>query len=157
MIRRPLWQLRLVDGLYAVDVLPPPECSTMVHLRGEIGPGMPAFGVVATREMEGQSLHALALRLATSCRETIEPRPVTVVGSTDAYRLDGTIDMGEGLTPDGIERIVTIVALARGHIVSLTLRTSPADPVADAVERIAGSFELIGPDPATPSRPRRDG
>lgn len=147
MIRRSHWQLRLVDGLYAVDVSPPPECTTMVHLRGEIEPGMPAFGVVATRDAGSDSLHALALRLATSYREVPEPRPFAVVGSTESYRLDGTIDMGEGLTEDGIERIATIVALRHGRIASLTLRTRPADAVAETIERIAGSFELIGPDP----------
>jgi hypothetical protein len=136
------WSLELPDGLRAVVVDPPPECTSMVHLRGEIAPDAPAFGVVSTQERD-PSARAAAHRLAASCEPPWpEPRSVVVAGARDAFRFDGRFDIEEGLTADGIERIALVVAARRRDLVVLTLRTRPQDGVAAAIDRLMASLVL---------------
>jgi hypothetical protein len=136
------WSLELPDGLRAVVVDPPPECTSMVHLRGEIAPGAPAFGVVSTQERD-PGARAAARRLAASCEPPLpEPRAVSVAGARDAFRFDGRFDIEEGLTADGIERLALIVAARRRDLVVLTVRTRPEDDVAAAIDQLMASLEV---------------
>lgn len=137
------WRLELPEGMYEVRVSAPPECTSMAHLRGEIAPGAPVFGVLSTSEASEESALRVAKRLAGSWTETEGPRATSVHGSPRAARVDGLIDWErEGLTDDGVERIVSVVAELREEIVVLTLRTRPNDPVAPEIERVVGSFDL---------------
>jgi len=136
------WRLEPPAGLRVVVVGPPPECTSMAHLRGEIAPGAPAFGVVSTQERD-RSARACARRLAASCEAPQpEPRAVAVAGARGAWRFDGRFDIEEGLTPDGIERIAVVVAARRRDLVVLTVRTRPGDDVTGAVDRLIASFAV---------------
>lgn len=114
----------------------------MSHLRGEIAPQAPLFGVVSTSRRERGSAADRAAQLAASFTAPCEPRAVEVPGSRRAARVDGLIDMGEGLSEDGIERIVTVVAELRKHFAVLTIRTRPRDAVEAAVDAVVASFRV---------------
>jgi ribulose-bisphosphate carboxylase large chain len=114
----------------------------MDHLRGELVPGAPVFGVLSTRPRRGESPTDLARRLAAEFLEPSSARAARVAGSGAAARVDGQIDMGEGLAEDGIERIAIVVAEAGDELVTLTVRTRPTDPVADAVDDLLASLRL---------------
>jgi hypothetical protein len=69
--------------------------------------------------------------------------PIEVTGAHGARRLDGTIDLGEGVSEDGIDRIAAIVAAGRRALVLLIIRTRPADEAAAEVEHAIRSFALL--------------
>ena len=75
-------------------------------------------------------------------RETVSPRLVAVPGSSHAERLDGLTD---GDSPAEPQTLVMILATAGDELVTLSIRSWPRDDLAREVERIAGSFEIIGP------------
>jgi hypothetical protein len=114
----------------------------MAHLRGEIAQDAPVFGVLGTRERSRGSAPQLASKLASEFVEPGEPRKVRVSGSLRAARVDGLIDMGEGLSEDGIERISIVVAELRREFVILTIRTRPSDDIEDAVDELIDSFSV---------------
>lgn len=138
------WILNLPAGMYEVRVPPPPECTAMAHLRGEIAAGSPVFGVLSTRARDGRALESFATHLSESLIDVVR-EPFQVAGSDAAVRLHGRIDMGEGLTADGIERIDVVIAEAGSELIALTLRTRPLDPVGELVESILRSLELGSP------------
>jgi hypothetical protein len=149
------WRLELPPGLRVVVVSPPPECTSMAHLRGEIAPGAPALGVVSTQERD-RSARACVRRLAASFEPPHpEPRAAAVAGARGAWRIDGRLDMEEGLTADGIERIAVVVAARRHDLVVLTVRTRPDDDVGDAVDRLIASFAVR--EPSGPRAPEGHG
>jgi hypothetical protein len=136
------WRLQLPAGAYAVRVSAPPECSSMTHLRGEIAAGAPCFGVVSTRARGSASAAELAAKLAEAFVQPNAPRGVLVEGSRNAARVDGLIDMEEGLSHDGIERIAILVAELSHEFIVLTIRTRPCDIVESAVDAVITSFSI---------------
>jgi hypothetical protein len=136
------WRVTLPDGAAEVAVPAPPECTRMAHLRGEIAPACPFFGVLSTSERHRQSAWERARDLGAGFVEPAEPARASVAGARRAARVDGRIDMEEGLTADGIERISVVVAETAREFVVLTVRTRPEDPVEGAVEAILGSFRV---------------
>jgi hypothetical protein len=48
----------------------------------------------------------------------------------EGRRIDGTMDLGEGVSEEGIDRVATIVAAGRRALVLLRIRTRPADEAA---------------------------
>lgn len=82
----------------------------------------------------------LAAQLADAFADASEPRKLAVRGSRRAARVDGLIDMGEGLSEDGIERISTVVAELPNEFVVLTIRTRPSDAVDHAIDAVIASF-----------------
>jgi hypothetical protein len=137
------WRLTLPRGAYEVPVSPPPECSSMTHLRGELSSGAPFFGVVSTRDLGGQTLHGLCRDLARSIVSGVAPRKVAVPGTRAALRVDGLIDMEEGLTEDGVERITVVVGQTDAYFILLTLRSRPQDAVGTVIEDVVASFGVV--------------
>jgi hypothetical protein len=130
--------------MYEVLVDPPPECTAMSHLRGEIAPGAPVFGVLTTQERSGGSAEKRAAELARPFVEPCEPRRVQVSGSRRAARVDGRIEMEEGLSEDGVERISIVVAELKREFAVLTVRTRPRDAVERVVDGLMASFGVRG-------------
>ena len=60
---------------------------------------------------------------------------IAVEGAHGARRIDGLVDLGEGVSADGIDRVATVVAAGRRALVLLSIRTRPADEAAAEVER----------------------
>ncbi len=115
----------------------------MAHIRGEIGPSSPAMVIVSSRERRDTTIPRIARKLAAAFLEPVpEPRSVVVPGTKQAVRVDGLIDMEEGLGEDGVERITIVVAARRGDAVARTIRTRPGDDVSDAVEALTRSFAV---------------
>jgi hypothetical protein len=114
----------------------------MDHLRGELAPGAPFFGVLTSRRADSRTLEELMAHLARSIVSGRLPRRVHVSGADEAWRIDGLIDVEEGLTDDGIERITVVAASARAHFVTVTLRTRPQDAVGVAVDEAVASFAV---------------
>ena len=69
--------------------------------------------------------------------------PIDVAGAHGARRIDGTADVGEGVSEDGIDRIATVVAAGRRAFVLLSIRTRPADEAAAEIERAIRSLALL--------------
>jgi hypothetical protein len=133
------WALAVPPGMVARIVNPPPECTSMVHVRGEIVPDAPAFAIVSTRA--GVTVSRLAKKLAGSLMAPRNPpRAIAVPGTKHAVRVDGLIEMEEGLSADGVERITIVITARRHDVLVLTVRTRPNDDVRDAVESLVGSF-----------------
>ena len=136
------WSLSLPPGAYRVPVRAPPECSTMVHLRGELPPGALFFGVVTTRPLGLWTVQAFASHITKSVVAREGPRQVEVPGSSSAVRRDGIIDFEDEPSEEDVWRITVIVAEAAGELVTLSLRTRPEDAVAEAVEEVVASFAV---------------
>ena len=75
-------------------------------------------------------------------RETVSPRSITVPGSSRAERLDG---LTHGDSPAEPQTLVMIFATALDELATLSIRSWPRHDLAREVERIVGSFEIIGP------------
>ena len=75
-------------------------------------------------------------------RKTVSPRSVGVPGSSRAERLEG---LTHGDSPAESQTLVMIFATALDEIATLSIRSWPRDDLAREVERIVGSFEIIGP------------
>lgn len=134
------WALVVPPGMSARTVNPPPECTSMAHVRGEIAPGAPATAIVSTRA--GVTVSRLAQTLAEACLTPARSRTATIPGATHAARVDGLIEMEEGVSQDGIERIAIVVAERGSGVVVLTVRTRPSDGVMAEVEALIASFEI---------------
>jgi hypothetical protein len=134
--------LDLPDGMTARVVGPPPECTSMAHIRGDLAASAPAVIIVTSRALRDTSVRALARKLAGSFTTPTEPQPIDVPGTNRSLRVDGLIEIEEGLTEDWIERIAIVVAARRDEAITLTVRTRPADDVAGAVEALIASFAI---------------
>ena len=75
-------------------------------------------------------------------QETVSPRSVAVPGSPRAERLDG---LTHGDSPAESQTLVMIFATAVDTVATLSIRSWPRHDLAREVERIVGSFEIIGP------------
>lgn len=114
----------------------------MSHLRGSLPDGSPAFGVVTSKARKGMCALDYASELGRCFLKPATPAPTEVIGATAAARVDGRIDMEEGMSHDGIERIALIVAETDTELFGLSIRTRPVDAVESEVDRILSSFVL---------------
>ena len=96
---------------------------------------MPAKGATLRSEMR---------RLGAGFREPPgDGTPIDVAGAHGARRIDGTIDLGEGVSEDGVDRVATVVAAGRRALVLLSIRTRPADEAAAEIERTIRSLTVL--------------
>src|SRR5262245_12959429 len=116
----------------------------MFLLRGWLHDSAPATLVVTTRPRKGVTLRAEARRLGAGfVAPPGEGDEIEVAGAHGARRIDGLIDLGEGVSADGIDRVATIVAAGRRALIVLTIRTRPADEAAAEVERTIRSLRVL--------------
>jgi len=102
--------------------------------------------IVSTRRRTGTTLHRACEKIAAGFRDgPHESREVDVRGAKGARRVDGLIDLEEGLgePPDWTERFTVVVAAATRELVLLTVRRRPEADLAGAVEDVVASFELF--------------
>ena len=140
------WALEVPAGILGRAVEPPSDSlyDSMFILRGWLHDSAPATLVVTTRPRKGVTLRAEARRLGAGFEQPPgEGTAIEVAGAHGARRIDGTIDLGEGVSEDGIDRVATIVAAGRRRLVLLSIRTRPADEAAAEVERTIRSFALL--------------
>jgi hypothetical protein len=140
------WELEVPEGVLGHAVDPPPDSpyDSMFVMRGWLHDTAPATLVVTTRPRKGVSLRTEMRRLGASVRSPPEDgTPVEVEGAHGARRIDGVIDLGEGVSEDGIDRIAIVVAAGRRSLVLLSIRTRPADEAAAEVERAIRSLTLL--------------
>ena len=79
---------------------------------------------------------------ATLFRQAQSPQSIVVPGSPRAERLDGVAQLGNPAEP---ETLTMVFAVARDELVTLSIRSWPREDLDREVERILGSFEIIGP------------
>jgi hypothetical protein len=140
------WELEVPEGVLGRPVDPPPDSpyDSMFILRGWLHDTAPATIVVTTRRRRGVSLRTEVRRLGAAVRPAPEDgTPVEVEGAKGARRIDGVVDMGEGVSEDGVDRIAMVVAAGRRSLVLLSIRTRPADEAAAEVERTIRSLTLL--------------
>jgi hypothetical protein len=75
-------------------------------------------------------------------RDTVSPRSVPIPGTARAERVDG---LTHGDSPAEPQTLVMIFATTLGEVATLSIRSWPRHDLAREVERIVGSFEIIGP------------
>jgi hypothetical protein len=93
--------------------------------------------------VDGRSL-AESVRARTALfRQARSPRSIVVPGSPRAERLDGLTQLGNPAEP---QTLTMVFAIARDERVTLSIRSWPRDDLGREVERILGSFEIIGHD-----------
>ena len=125
---------------------PPPECRSMAIVRGEVAPDAPAVVILTARSRSGVTVRAFARTFTASFTEPPgEGRSVRVAGARSAIRLDGLIEIEEGLSEDSIERIALVLAATAHEFVTLTVRTRPDDRVSEAVQELVASFTVRAP------------
>jgi hypothetical protein len=140
------WELEVPEGILGRAVEPPSDSpyDSMFILRGWLHDTAPATLVVTTRRRKGVSLRTEVRRLGASVRPPPDDgTPVEVEGAHGARRIDGVVDLGEGVSEDGVDRIAMIVAAGRRSLVLLSIRTRPADEAAAEVERTIRSLKLL--------------
>jgi len=129
----PAWELEVPAGILGRSVDPPADSpyDSMFILRGWLHDSAPATLVVTTRPRKGVTLRSEMRRLGAGFQEPPgDGTPIEVAGAHGARRIDGTIDLGEGVSEEGIDRVATIVAAGRRALVLLRIRTRPADEAA---------------------------
>jgi hypothetical protein len=128
----------------AFEPRPDSPYDSMFVMRGWLSDSAPATLVVTTRPRAGVTLRSEARRLGAGFEQPPGAgTPIEVTGAHGARRLDGTIDGGEGVSENGIDRIAAIVAAGRRALVLLSIRTRPADEAAAEVERAIRAFALL--------------
>jgi hypothetical protein len=140
------WELEVPAGIIGRAVEPPSESpyDSMFILRGWLNETAPATLVVTTRARKGVTLRSEARRLGAGFEQPPgDGTAIEVAGAHGARRIDGTIDLGEGVSEDGIDRVATIVAAGRRALVLLSIRTRPVDEAAAELERALRSFALL--------------
>jgi hypothetical protein len=140
------WAIEVPEGMIgrAVDPAPDSPYDSMFLMRGWLDEVAPATLVVTTRPRRGTTLRGEARRLGERFEQPPgEGSPIEVDGAHGARRIDGTIDLGEGVSADGIDRISVVVAAGRRALVLLTARTRPADEVARELEAAIRSFRVL--------------
>jgi hypothetical protein len=78
---------------------------------------------------------------ATLFRNTVSPRSIVVPGSRRAERLDG---LTHGDSPAEPQTLAMILAIAGDELATLSVRSWPREDLVPELERILGSFEIIG-------------
>ena len=140
------WELEVPAGIIGRAVEPPSDSlyDSMFILRGWLHDTAPATLVVTTRPRKGVTLRSEIRRLGSGFEEPPgDGTPIEVTGAHGARRIDGTVDLGEGVSEDGIDRIATVLAAGRRGLVLLSIRTRPADEAAAEVERTIRSLTLL--------------
>jgi hypothetical protein len=87
-----------------------------------------------------RSLSEAARARTTLFRDTVSPRSIIVPGSSRAERLEG---LTSGDSPAEPQTLAMVFAIARGELVTLSIRSWPRDDLGREVERILDSFEII--------------
>jgi hypothetical protein len=88
-------------------------------------------------------LRSEARRLSASLVDgAIDGDEIEVDGARGARRIDGLVDLGEGVSEDGVDRLALVIAGGRTELVMLSIRTRPADEAAAEVESAIRSFTL---------------
>ena len=140
------WELEVPVGVIGRAVEPPSDSlyDSMFILRGWLHDTAPATLVVNTRPRKGATLRSEVRRLGAAFEEPPgDGTPIEVTGAHGARRIDGTIDVGEGVSEDGIDRVAIIVAAGRRALVLLSIRSRPADEAAAEIERTIRSLALL--------------
>ena len=140
------WSLEVPDGVLGRAVTPAPDSpyDSMFVLRGWLHDSAPATIVVTTRPRKGVTLRAEMRRLGAGFESPPgDGTKIEVAGAHGARRIDGLVDLGEGVSSDGIDRIATVVAAGRRALMLLSIRTRPQDEAAAEVERVIRSLTLL--------------
>ena len=140
------WELEVPAGILGHAADPPPDSpyDSIFILRGWLNDSAPATLVVTTRRRKGVSLRTEVKRLGAGFERPPEDgTPVEVEGAHGARRIDGTVNVGEGVSADGIDRVAVVIAAGRRSLVMLHIRTRPADEAAAEVERTIRSLALL--------------
>ena len=140
------WELEVPAGIIGRAVEPPSDSlyDSMFIMRGWLHDTAPATLVVNTRPRKGATLRSEMRRLGVGFEQPPgDSTPIDVAGGHCARRIDGTIDLGEGVSEDGIDRVATVVAAGRRALVLLSIRTRPADEAAAEVERTIRSLTIL--------------
>jgi len=148
LVRTPQWALELPDGMLGRAVDPPADSpyDSMWLARGWLHDTAPATVVITTRPRKGVTLRAEARRLsAMLAGGASDGEAIEVTGARGTRRVDGLVDLGEGVSEDGIDRLALLVAAGRAVLVSLSIRTRPADEAAAEVEAAIRSLRLTLP------------
>lgn len=145
LVRTPQWALELPDGMIGRAVDPPADSpyDSMWILRGWLHDTAPATVVVTTRPRKGVTLRAEARRLSGAMLAgAADGEEIEVTGARGARRIDGIVDLGEGVSENGLDRLALVVAAGRVELVLLSIRTRPADEAAAEVEAAIRSLTL---------------
>ena len=121
-----------------------PDFTTMAIYRGWVADD-PMSTIVSSRPRQGLTLRRLCGRLGADFHTpTGGGDAIAVPGANGARRIDGLLDLEEGLgePPQWAERVTVVVAAARREFVALTVRRRPDVELDDTVERVVASFEL---------------
>jgi hypothetical protein len=150
----PGWRLEVPEGVIGgpAERLTNPELLSSSIFRGWVGE-QPFSVIVSTRERAGTTLRRTCRRIATDFRNAPgEGREVDVPGAKGARRLDGLIDIEEGLgePPHWTERLTVVVAAAAHELVLLTVRRRPESDLEADVEQVVSSLRVL--DGVHPSR-----
>jgi hypothetical protein len=139
------WALELPEGMLgrAVDPAPDSPYTTMWILHGWLHDTAPATVVVTTRPRKGVTLRSEARRLSAGLLNgATDGDEIELEGARGARRIDGLVDLGEGVSEDGVDRLALVIAAGRVELVMLSIRTRPADEAAAEVEAAIRSFTL---------------
>jgi hypothetical protein len=142
----PAWRIDVPEGIIGRPVDPAPDSpydSTFI-LRGWLNDSAPATLVVTTRARRGVTLRSEARRIGARFEQPPgDGTAIEIAGAHGARRLDGTIDLGEGVSADGVDRIAVVIAAGRRALVMLTARTRPADEAAAELEHAIRSLTVL--------------
>ena len=143
----PGWRIEIPDGVIGGPAkrMTNPELLSSSIFRGWVGEE-PFSVIVSTRKRTGTTLRRACDKIAAGFRDgPHESREVDVPGAKGARRVDGLIDLEEGLgePPDWTERFAVVVAAATRELVLLTVRCRPEADLAEAVEDVVASLELV--------------
>ena len=95
------WALELPEGMLgrAVDPAPDSPYASMWILRGWLHDTAPSTAVVTTRPRKGVTLRSEARRLSAILLDgPMEGDGIDVEGARGARRIDGLVDLGEGVS-----------------------------------------------------------
>ena len=141
-VERDRYRLTLPSSLTSNGARHIPEESRTV----EVWSGMlcgDAFTMVAVNitPLADRHLGQIVERAAGGLRAArVDERKVRVPGTSRAQRVDG---LTRGDSPAEPQRITIVAAVSGKEAVLLTIRSWPRDDVEAAMERIAGSFEIV--------------
>jgi hypothetical protein len=133
------WRVAIPDGLIAKDHTAY-GCESGSIARGWVGEA-PVTVIVQVQRLE-TGFNEWVRRLHRVWLEH-DAKRVKVPGAADAARIDGVIDFDGLGAKDDRENCTVVAAKRQGRGWSLAIRTRPEDGIADAVEPIVSSFELV--------------
>ena len=139
------WRLELPEGIVGRLVDPHPELQLreMAVARGWFGDHA-VIVIVSWRDAGGLTLRGRCLSVSEMLRENrSEGVEIDVAGATGARRVDGTVAMEEGVSPDGLERWTIVVAgRGRREHVTLTVRVPAAPDLSAGVDALVAGFSV---------------